>query len=107
MKKLLVFTLVLTMIFPAYCFAKPQKSISLAQEIREEVQLILEDGIVEEEEINDFIARYQYTNTIDINQDEPTRLCVLLSRLASVLIATGTIGLSLLFVLHLPISCRW
>jgi hypothetical protein len=102
MKKFLVFTLVLTMIFPAYCFATPQKSISLEQAIMEEVQLILEDGIVEEGEINDLIARYQYTNIIDINQDDPTRLCDLLSRLASVLITTGIVELSILFFFTYP-----
>jgi hypothetical protein len=102
MKKFLVFTLALTMIFPAYCFATPRKSISLEQEIMEEVQLMLEDGIAEEEEIYDFIARHQYTNIIDINQDDSTRLCDLLSRLASVLITTGIIGLSLLSLFTYP-----
>ena len=57
MKKCLVFTLMLTMIFPAYCFATPQRIISLEDEMLEEIMLIIEDGEVEEEEITSFLER--------------------------------------------------
>jgi hypothetical protein len=55
MKKHLVFTLILTIIFPAYCFATPQRFIPLEDEILEEIMLIIEDGEVEEEEIASFL----------------------------------------------------
>jgi len=57
MKKHLVFTLMFTMIFPAYCFATPQRMISLENEILEEIMLIIKDGEVEEEEITSFLER--------------------------------------------------
>ena len=57
MKKYLVFTLVLSMIFPAYCFATPQRLIPLEDEILEEIMLIIEGGEVEEEEIASFLER--------------------------------------------------
>jgi len=57
MKKYLVFTLMLTMIFPAYCFATPQRLIPLEDEILEEIMLIIDDGEVEEEEVTSFLER--------------------------------------------------
>ena len=57
MKKFLVCTLILPMIFPAYCFANPQTSIPSEEEILEEVMFILEDGIVEKEEITLFLEK--------------------------------------------------
>jgi hypothetical protein len=56
MKRFLVFTLVLTIIFPAYCFATPQRIIPIEDEILEEIMLIMEDGVVEEGEVASFIA---------------------------------------------------
>ena len=57
MKKCLVFTLMLTMIFPAYCFAAPQRIIPSENEILEGIMLIIEDGVVEEEEVVSFLEK--------------------------------------------------
>lgn len=57
MKKCLVFTLMLTMIFPAYCFAAPQRIIPPEDEILEGIMLIIEDGVVEEEEVVSFLEK--------------------------------------------------
>ena len=57
MKRFLVFTLVLSIIFPAYCFSAPsgipvrEKSSKSIEEITGAIELIMEDGKVEEEEI--------------------------------------------------------
>ena len=57
MKNFVVFTLVLTLIFPAYCFSAPsgvpvrEKSDKSIKEIIDAIKLIIEDGEVEEEEI--------------------------------------------------------
>ena len=55
MKKFLVFTLVLTIIFPAYCFASPFEVFPTEKEIVKEILLIIEDGIAEQEEIASFL----------------------------------------------------
>jgi len=65
MKKYLVFTLVLTIIFPTYCFATPQRLIPLEDEILEEIMLIIEDGEVEEEEIASFLEKVILINADD------------------------------------------
>jgi len=65
MKKFLVCTLVLTLIFPAYCFGQPQEDVPIKKildglftdkEIIDEIVFIMEDGVVELEEIEVFIT---------------------------------------------------
>jgi hypothetical protein len=55
MKKFLVITLILTIIFPAYCFASPSEVFPTEKEIVKEILLIIEDGIAEQEEIFSFL----------------------------------------------------
>ena len=57
MKKLLVYSLILTMIFPAYCFGKPTQAFPTEREILEEIMYIIEDGIVEEGEVFSFLQK--------------------------------------------------
>jgi hypothetical protein len=57
MKKHLILALILTIMFPAYCFANPQTVIPTEREIFEEIMLIIEDGVVEEEEVISFLER--------------------------------------------------
>ena len=71
MKRFLVLTLVLTMIFPAYCFASPQKGLPIEDEIMEELMWIMEDGVVDEAEIEDLIQFASEEMIISPNQDEP------------------------------------
>jgi hypothetical protein len=54
MKKVLVCALVLVMIFPACCFAQTLQAAPTEQQILEEILLILEDGVVGQEEITSF-----------------------------------------------------
>ena len=65
MKKLLVYSLILTMIFPAYCFAKPQMAVPMKQEIFEQLMFIIEDGIVEEREVASFLSFFNLDRIID------------------------------------------
>lgn len=57
MKKLLVFSMVLSLIFPAYCFASPSRAmvkkdkLPIDENLVTEVMLILEDGVIEQSEI--------------------------------------------------------
>ena len=67
MKKHLVFALILTIIFPAYCFVNPILTFPTEQEVLEQIMLIIEDGEVEEEEIVSFIAM-GYEDEITISQ---------------------------------------
>jgi len=57
MKKILIYSLILTFIFPAYCIANPRRALPTEQEIRDEVLLIIEDGVAEQEEISLFLER--------------------------------------------------
>jgi hypothetical protein len=50
MKKVLSLVLVFTLAFPVYCFAQPD-TVSIDEEVLDEVKLILEDGRVDDEEI--------------------------------------------------------
>jgi hypothetical protein len=50
MKQLLVYALIFTFIFPAYCFANPQETVSKEDDMMSEIMLILEDGIIDEDE---------------------------------------------------------
>ena len=76
MKRFLVLTLILTIIFPAYCFATPQRIIPTADEMLEEIMLIIEDGVVEEDEISSFIAM-GYDDEIIVSQIDYKLLFVL------------------------------
>ncbi len=66
MKKILVFSLILTMIFPAYCFAGPRRALPTEEEFLEEIMLLLKDGKVQEEEI---VTLYE-----KLNPDQVTTL---------------------------------
>lgn len=68
MKKVLAFMLILTIVFPAYCFANPQETTSQAQEIMDAIDLIVEDGIIEEAEIENLMLTLDKTNTVAPNQ---------------------------------------
>ena len=68
MKRVLAFMLILTIVFPAYCFANPQETTSQAQEIMDAIDLIVEDGIIEEAEIENLMLTLDKTNTVAPNQ---------------------------------------
>ena len=68
MKKLLAFMLILTIVFPAYCFASPQETTSPAQEIMDEINLIVEDGIIERAEIENLVLTLEETSIISPTQ---------------------------------------
>ncbi len=55
MQKILIYSLILTFIFPAYCFANPQRNLPTEQEILEGLLLIIEDGKVAEGEMTAFL----------------------------------------------------
>lgn len=66
MKKLLVFAMVLTLVFPAYCFASPSRAIvtknklPIDENLVNEVMLILEDGVIEQSEIESLLEPAQF-----------------------------------------------
>lgn len=68
MKKFLVCMLILTIVFPAYCFASTQKTTTPAQEVMDEIDLIVEDGIVEKAEIENLMVTLDETGIISPNQ---------------------------------------
>jgi hypothetical protein len=68
MKKFLAYTLMLTIVFPAYCFASPQATTSPAQEIMDAIDLIVKDGIIEEAEIENLMLTLDETSTVSPNQ---------------------------------------
>ena len=90
MKRFLVLTLVLTMIFPAYSFASPQRGLPIEEDIINEVMWILEDGVIDETEINGLIAMYADKNNIEIFQQD-NFICSIIS---GALMAAG-VGLHL------------
>lgn len=55
MKKLLTFMLIFTIVFPAYCFANPREATFPALEIMDEINWIVEDGLIEKIEIEDLM----------------------------------------------------
>ena len=71
MKRFLVFTLVLTLIFPAYCFSAPsgvpvcEKYDKLIEEFIDAMKCIIEDGKVDEEEMTDLAHDLQYCLFVD------------------------------------------
>lgn len=68
MKKFLACMLILTIVFPAYCFANLQETTSPAQEVMDEIDLIIEDGVVEKAEIENLMATLEETGIITPNQ---------------------------------------
>ena len=68
MKRVLVFMLIFTIVFPAYCFANPQETASPAQEIMDAIDLIVEDGIIDKAEIEDLALTLEETGTVSPNQ---------------------------------------
>jgi hypothetical protein len=69
MKKILVCTLILVMIFPAYCFAQPWQEVLTEQRILEEILLILEDGVVGQEEITSFLEKMHVDGIITADDE--------------------------------------
>ena len=87
MKKILVFSLILTMIFPAYCFASPRRALPTEEEFLEEIMLILEDGKVQEEEI---VTLYE-----KLNPDQVTTLgseCFVITTLLALWLVISTLN---------------
>ena len=68
MRRLIVLTLVLIMIFPTYCFASPENVVPIEDEIIKEIMWIAEDGVVEEKEIEDLKTMY-FDKNIEISQN--------------------------------------
>ena len=60
--------LILTIVFPAYCFANLHETTSSAQEIMNEIDLIVEDGVIEEAEIENLMVTLEETGIITPNQ---------------------------------------
>jgi len=69
MKRFLVFTLILTIIFPAYCFAGPFEVFPTEKEIAKEILLIIEDGFAEYEEIASFLEKMNVDGTITASDE--------------------------------------
>jgi hypothetical protein len=71
MKKAFVLTLAITLIFPAYCFASPGKLViandksPLEEIIVAEIMWALEDGVVEQDEIDNIIEIAQLDDSCD------------------------------------------
>ena len=55
MRKLKLFTLILTLIFPVTCFGQLMESSCPNEEILTELTLILEDGVIDEQEAEDYM----------------------------------------------------
>ena len=68
MRKVLAFMLILTVVFPAYCFANPQETTSPTQEIIDEINWIVEDGIIEKTEIEDLVLTLEETDIVSPSQ---------------------------------------
>ena len=68
MKKFLPCMLILTIVFPAYCFANLHETTSSTQEIMNEIDLIVEDGVIEEAEIENLMVTLDETGTVSPNQ---------------------------------------
>lgn len=56
MKAFLACMLILTIVFPAYCFAHPQDTTSQVQELMGEINWIVEDGIIEKAELENLMG---------------------------------------------------
>lgn len=69
MKKTLVCTLILTVIFPANCFTSPRKVFPTEEKILEEILLIIEDGIAEQEEISFFLEKVNVDGIITADDE--------------------------------------
>jgi hypothetical protein len=73
MKKAFVLTLAITLIFPAYCFASPGKLViandksPLEEIIVAEIMWALEDGVVEQDEIDNIIEIAQLDDSCDFS----------------------------------------
>lgn len=69
MKKAFVLTLVLTLIFPAYCFASPTKDKSpIDENMVTEVMWALEDGVIDQEEMGKIIEIAQFENACEYSK---------------------------------------
>ena len=69
MKIAFVLTLVLTLIFPAYCFASPTKDKSpIDENMVAEVIWALEDGVIDQEEVGNIIEIAQFENACEYSK---------------------------------------
>ena len=68
MKKFLACMLILTIVFPAYCFANTQETTTPAQEVMDEIDSIIEDGVVEKAEIENLMVTLEETGIVTPNQ---------------------------------------
>jgi hypothetical protein len=68
MKKFLACMLILTIVFPAYCFANLQETTPPAQEVMAEFDSIIEDGFVEKAEIENLMVTLDETGIVTPNQ---------------------------------------
>ena len=107
MKNFIVFTLVLTLIFPAYCFYSTSEvsineksdKIIFDQEIINTIEMIIEDGKVEEEEIVSLIE------DIEPNQSSCDTLLALSSiYLLWLIVNPSTEGMLIFIILALAYS---
>jgi hypothetical protein len=67
MKNLLICALIFTMVLPVYCFANPQENTS-SQGIMDEIDLIVEDGIIEKAEIENLMVTLDGTSMVSPSQ---------------------------------------
>ena len=68
MKKFSTFMLILTMMFPGYCFANTQETPPSVLEIMDEISLIAEDGVIEKIEIENFMLTLDETDIVSPRQ---------------------------------------
>ena len=69
MKTVLVLTLALTLIFPAYCFASSRNNKSpIDENIATEIMWALEDGVIEQDEIDSIIEIAQFENPCEYSK---------------------------------------
>ena len=69
MKTVLVLTLALTLIFPAYCFASPTKDkLPIDENMVTEVMWALEDGVIDQDEMSNLIEIAQFENACEYSK---------------------------------------
>ena len=64
MRKLKLFTLILTLIFPVTCFGQLMESSCLNEENLNELTLIIEDGVTDDQETEDYMLARSDTDAL-------------------------------------------
>ena len=103
MKKTLVCTLLLTVIFPAHCFASPRQVFPIEEKVLEEILLTIEDGIAEQAEISSFLEKMNADEIINTADDLCLRYYFMISLILMVLSQLDYSGSALEIILDLTV----